>query len=145
MGKSSSSGGLTTALSGHFLRDAWEVPTGTAEHGDGLIRGHFVVAPGPGPWSGATKVSSPHVQGEAQVASQRSLARRSPHEPPGRLSPTDEPLRSLPALLCPSHPVPFARCFRTYRSVGKKGELTPRVIRPQKVPKNKRLILMAQL
>lgn len=40
MGKGSSSGGLTTALSGHFLRDAWEAPTGTAEHGDGLIQGH---------------------------------------------------------------------------------------------------------
>lgn len=55
------------------------------------------------------------------------------------------PQTSHPALLFPPKKCFFACGLGTYGSAGEKGEAAPRVVRLQKVPENKRLILMSQL
>lgn len=103
----------------------WDAPAGSFE----AICG--------GPQAGLTALPSPHTQTAAlQGGSCKELSVESSN-PTGSNTQTSH-FPPCPPLLFPLK-CPFASSFGTYRSASEK-EAAPRVIRLQRVPKNKRLI-----
>lgn len=96
-----------------------------------------------GPQAGPTAPPSPR----AWAATQRGGSRQRPFcaSLQGGSNPQRSHFAPCPALLFLPLKRLFAGSFETYRSAGKKGRVVPGVVRLQKVPKKKRLILMSQL